>query len=96
MKMFANMVLESVEFEQTDVQKTPDKLKFEGPEEVKMKLNIVCNQRHIVDIEKFKMPMTISLIGNDVNYFGVKAVVYNRRIRKEQGVFFRVSGKVIF
>ncbi|CAI2371002.1 unnamed protein product [Moneuplotes crassus] len=91
-QMFANMVLESIVFDITDLNQVPNQPKTEGPEEVKMKLNIICHQRHVVDIEKFKMPMSISLIGNQENYFGIKAVVYNRRNRREEGVFFRING----
>jgi hypothetical protein len=65
-------------------------------EEVHIKLrdlNMVCHQRHVVDIEGFAMPITMSLIGNNEKYFGIKAVVYNRIKRKEDGIFLRVLGK---
>ncbi len=94
--MFAKMVLDSVSFDLTDLNQTPGQPKSDEPEEVKMKFNIIWHQRHVVDIEKIKMPMSISLIGNHENYFGIKAVVYNRKIRKEQGEFFRVNGIFIY
>ena len=60
---------------------------------IKLKeISIVCHQRHVVEVDNIKMPMTISLIGNHENYFGIKAVIYNRQKRKEDGVFLRVSG----
>ena len=88
------MLLDSMKFELTDLNTVPNKPKDPNHlEEAKFNFSIVCHQRHIVDIEGVKMPMSISLIGNNEQYFGIKAVIYNRLKRKEDGVFFRVSCK---
>ena len=93
--MFASMLLDSMAFEITDLNSLPNQSHNSEPEEAKIKFVIVCHQRHIIDVEGVKMPMSISLIGNHERYFGIKAVVYNRLKRKEDGVFFRVSGNLI-
>lgn len=39
------------------------------------------------------MPLTISLIGNSNEYFGIKAVTFNRDTYREEGVFLKVNSK---
>ena len=93
--MFASMLLDSMELEMPTINLQRDANEdSDAEEEVHIKLNTistVCHARHIIDIEDCKVPLTISLIGNDEKYFGIKAVVFNRAKMKEEGVFLRVD-----
>lgn len=96
-KMFASMLLDTMFLEMPTINMGRNKNDdSDTEEEIHIKLrdfNIVCHQRHVVDIEGVAMPITMSLIGNHEKYFGIKAVVYNRMKRKEDGIFLRVFGK---
>ena len=93
--MFASMLLDTMELEMPTINLQRDANEdSDAEEEVHIKLkniSTVCHARHIIDIEDWKVPLTISLIGNDEKYFGIKAVVFNRSKMKEEGVFLRVD-----
>lgn len=94
-KMFTSFLLDTMELEMPTMNMQRNKNDdSDAEEEVHIKLKeigIVWHARHIVDIEGTKLPLTISLIGNHEKYLGIKAVVYNRAKRKEEGVFLRVD-----
>lgn len=98
-KMFASMLLDTMFLEMPTMNIGRGKNNPDAIEEVHIKLkelNIVTHARHIVNIEDSKMPLTISLIGNEERYFGIKAVIYNRSKNKEDGVFFRVDTGMVY
>jgi hypothetical protein len=93
--MFASLLLDSMKLEmptmsmKRSINDDPDAL-----EEIHIKLasiDSICHVRHIVELENQTVPLTISLIGNDKTYFGIKATTYNRELRLEKGVFLRVD-----
>lgn len=84
-KMFASLLLDSMKLEmptmsmKRSINDDPDAM-----EEIHIKLapiDSICHVRHIVNIENQAVPLTISLIGNDKTYFGIKATIYNRELR---------------
>lgn len=94
-KMFLTMLLDTMVLEMPTMNTKHNKNEdSETEEEVHIMLRnigIICHERHIVDVDGSKVPLTISLIGNQERYFGIKAVVYNRLKKKEDGIFLRVD-----
>jgi hypothetical protein len=96
-KMFTSLFLDSMKLEMPtmsmkhSINDDPDSF-----EEIHIKLasiGTISHVRHIINIENQTVPLTISLIGNDKTYFGVKATTYNRELKCEQGVFLRVDSE---
>ena len=94
-KMFAYMLLDSMTLEaptlgiKSTLEHDPN-----AEEEVHIKLmdfETVCHSRHILNIEDEPIALTISLFGNSTKYLGIKAVVFNRRKLREDGVFLKVD-----
>lgn len=94
-KMLMSMLLDSMKLEmptmsmKRSINEDPD-----AEEEIYIKLqqiDTVCHARHILNIENERFPLTISLISNDTKYFGIKAVVFNRKTLREEGVFLKVD-----
>jgi len=96
-KMFISMLLDSMKLEmptmslKRTVNDDPD-----AEEEIHIKLtNIetICHARHIITVDEKSLPLTISLVGNDRLYFGIKAVTFNRQELSEHGIFLRVDSE---
>ena len=92
-KMFLSMLLDSMKLKMPTINIKSSNNDHE--EEVFISLDniqTVCNVRHIIDIDRKRLPLTISLIGNGLNkYFGIKAVTFHREKYREEGVFLRVE-----
>jgi hypothetical protein len=93
--MFMAMFLDTMELEMPTMNMSRGKFDdSDAEEEIHIKLreiSIVCHERHIVEVDGLKVPLTISLVGNHEKYLGIKAVVFNRFTKKEEGTFLRVE-----
>lgn len=56
-------------------------------------IDVVTHARRAIDVSGTKMPMTISLLGVENVYVGLKVVLFNSETLKEEGVFFTVDSK---
>lgn len=92
--MFTSMLLDCMTLEMPTMSiKTTLNEDQDAEEEVHIKfqpIREICHARHIINIENEKLPLTLSLIGNDRQYFGIKAVVFNRDKLREDGIFLKV------